>query len=411
MKKSALEQLYQELVNQVKKDPAIVLNLKRKLKRIIHDVFNKFVSEQGGYCSKFKIPTSDIEKLSKLLKISEDDIRNAFVKEWKLPHNQHNMYANIFYHNLLLIFIYGIRNNEPELAKNALAIILFRMWNGRLSKAIQYCDKDTMDYVVNYMGEARHLWKKYKSPLNLILDYFVPTLYKKYAPLIKNDLGKVKLFFNQIWGRLYQLFYQNFGPSLDDPKKSHAKSGLAVLYYKAKSEGRKMSKAGQYAMSNEEEPGFETKMSSSEIQNISNNITNSIVMNYKPEIDKEIVTIIRRDYKLNEKGVKTLIELSHSNKFAEEIHDIISLIITHIQTSKKKLCDIDEFNSEIKKKIIGSKHSSHNVQLKKTIDLMLTRMFHSLNLDYNRYSLVRKSQLRAAIILIFANHIRAYLCE
>jgi len=412
-KKHPLEELYKKFVENVKKNPPLINAVKKRLTRHIHDIFSKFVQEQGGYCTKFKIPTSDIEKLNtKYFNISDKEISDAFTLAWKLPHNQHKMYSNKYYHNLLLLFIYGVRNNDEDLAKNALSLMLFRMWNGRLSGAIQYCDPDTMDYVVNYMGEARHLWKKYKTPLSLILDYFTPTLYKKYGPEVKTDLDKVKNLFNQAWGRLFQIFYQNFSPSLVNPGKSHARSGLAVLYYKAKEEGLKMSTANQsIPNADEKEPGFEERFTTSEVQNMVDNITNTVIMTTHPKIDPELVNLLKRDYKLNEWAVKKLIKETHSNEYSEQIHDILALIITHLHSSNKKLCDFKEFNNEIKRRIISSKHTSHNIQLKKAIDSILTDIFKKLNVDYSKYSNVRKNHIRAAIILIFAQYIREYLCN
>ena len=406
-----IEKVYDKLVDHFKNNPNDINTLLRDLKKIIQDVFSKFINDDKRYCSKFKLPANDVVNIAHDIGLPIDDIRNAFIKQWQLPRNDHQMYGNEFYHVLLLIFLYGVRNNNESLAKTVLTLILFRMWNGRLSNAIKFCDTDTMDYVTMYMGTNRHLFRKFNTPMQLIMEHFVPTMYKKYAPMVKTDTDKLKLLFNQTYNRLHQVFYQGFAPSLKNPGKNFANSGLAVHYYKAKKDGLKLSTVGQHNQ-NEDEYGFEQKLSSTNISDIVDGITNSIIMNYKPTYDHELINDIAKYQNLNKNAVLKIAHAIHSNQYSEYIHDIISLMLQHLKHTDKEICNEKVFYKSIQNKIISSKHSSYNNQLKHTANLLLEKIIKSVfNKDYSTYSTVRKLQLRNAFIMIFAYNLYNYVCK
>ena len=78
---------------------------------------------------------------------------------------------------------------------------------------LPYCDPNIMKYVIQNMLSNKFHASKHDSPLQLLANYFVPTLLKKYGPEIKNNSSKLRNIFMQSYSRIYQLFSQQ--PRID----------------------------------------------------------------------------------------------------------------------------------------------------------------------------------------------------
>ncbi len=398
----------------IHKNPIILRNIQIKLKRIVHTVFNSFVSDDGDYCTKFKLPTTQIEKLYEVLHLDKEEIITAFTAQWKLPSRNFKMYGNIYYHNLLLLIIYGIRKNQKDISEKAFNILLFRLWNGRLIRAIKYCDSDTMNYVRLNVLNNGHWCKKYSTPFSLITEYFTISILKKYSDSMRVDSTKSKHFFNQSFNRLGQIFYQNRGPSLAHGGKILAKSGLAVHYYKAKEEGKRISTLNAKNTFSDEEVSFDERLTADRINVVMDDIVNFMVINYKTiKYESNIIEHISKTQRINISSINAFIQSIHNDKYTTYLSEIIVLILYSLKIkTRQHICDLNIFKQVIKRRIISSKHSSNIISLKSLIDNFITTIYYDLfNMKYNNYSEVRKSQLRNTVILLICYNIHLFICK
>ena len=84
------------------------------------------------YCVSFVIPETDV------LKVFDDfdttliaKLSKAFPETWLVPATA-KMANSSYYQALLFICLVGAKIDNNELAKTALSLITFRLWNGRL---------------------------------------------------------------------------------------------------------------------------------------------------------------------------------------------------------------------------------------------------------------------------------------
>ena len=390
----------------------IISSLKNELNYISNYVFQSSLKNiDSGYCMKFIIPVEKVLNLSKLINIPINEISDAFIADWNLPRNDHKMYGEPYYHILLLLFYYGVVNRQEVMSKQCLSLILYRMWNGRLTNAIKYCDAKTMAYVVRNMLNKRHLVLTYNSPLTLINDYFVPTLFSKYADMVRRDpKNNLKLLFNQCFNRLRQIFYQNMSVDLTNPSApSTAKSGLAVLYYKAKYEGTNIETKTPL---DNEEAGIEDKLTSSEFNDMVDTITSNIVMN-KYDLNSysaPLIELIKSDHKLSTQGIEKIINKLHSPSNMDNIRDIISILLYLVSKNNISCTNEQQYYESIKKLVISSKNTTINKQVKILLDKLLTSILNQYNMNYDAYTDVRKSQFRAAVIYLLSEILYKHIC-
>lgn len=402
-----IDQIYSELLVKFTDNPTLLSDVKKHISLINHNIFDSSMNDANGYCMKFKIPTNKIDDLFRMLSINDSDLLEAITHSWKLPTNQRMvMYGNPFYHILLLLLLYAIKNNEESFRDNLLNIILFRIWNGRLNKAIQYCDVNTMNYVINYMLTKRSLVKKYNEPYSLITSYFTPTLIKTYATLINNNSDNMKQLFNQCYVRINQIFYQSFGVDLIT-KVNKAKSGIAPLYYKAREEGKNISSMP----SQTDQTEFGSSLSSSDYGEIISTILDNIILNKYQDYEDSFINMISKSEKMNREGITKLINSIHSIEYEKYLHDIIVLMITIINpTMTSEICSNTFYDRYIKPKLISSKHNPQITALRQVLNQFLIAILQKYSLDYNQYSMVRQAQFRNVLIYILSYNIQKYIC-
>ena len=117
-----------------------------------------FAAEQSneGYCSKFKIPKTQVSDLYKLLNLKKADVYNAFAKDWGHPDSA-RMHNDPYYQILLLLVYWGIKKDNLYMMQNPLILLLIKIWNGRKQKYLKYCNVTTMNYVIENMLSKKYL--------------------------------------------------------------------------------------------------------------------------------------------------------------------------------------------------------------------------------------------------------------
>jgi len=390
-------------------EKSLELNSSKAMQKVQHAVADSF---SQGYCMLFAIPEPEVVSLfTSIPGIDAKVLHDAFVADWQLPNNA-LMLRNTYYHSAMLLFIYAVLAKKERLAENAIAFILFRMWNGRRHRYIKFCDPDTMAYVISNMMNKQYIPTKFNTPYEMIAAHFAKTMTKKYSSYIKRDIKLSKLVINQTHARIQQLFVSNAAPDLRTGKTKYV-SGLAPLYFKAKEEGYKISSNRVYGKG-EDGPTVDEIFSSHDYTIITDNTTHSIITNHSPKYKPHFEKFIANEAKaVNSKTINMIMYSFYTSKFKDHLGDIISLILKRLDAPKSVICS-DKFMQSIKKIIISSKHNPEVTQIKGVADAVLSIVFATqpeVPVDYDRWSNMSKSQFRRILIYSIAYNIPLTICK
>lgn len=400
---SAIKEVYKDVENSLKSTKT-ENHVFTTLTKIISNAYMQVMSSEDGYCFKFTLPISTINRLYTDLNIDQQKVSDAFMKDWgpKLT----SMHQDSYYQMLLLLIYYGIQNDRKYLADNALMVILMKIWNGRKHTFFKFCNPKIMNYVINNMTSSRHNVSKYPNPVSLLKDYFVPTLMKKYQPEIKNDITKVKRLFEQCYSRVYELFVQN--PRFNiDTGKNEAQGGLLPLYMKAKKEGLYMQSS-----TTDDDSQFGDYASSSNREKITQYVVDGITMSPNPQYPNTIVQNINKSTKVSNKIITSILKELHNHKYYDHLTDIISLILSKTNVvDKTDICN-PNFKSNIRKNIISSKNNADIKKLQQLINSLLDVILPKIvGTELNQYSNVHQLQIRNVIIYGLEYNLVKTMCK
>lgn len=317
--------------------------------------------------------------------------------------------SDSYYQILLLLLYYGLKSGNRALVNNSLLLILIKMWNGRRQKFFPFCNPATMKYVAQNMLSKKFHAAKYESPLQLIANHFVPTILKKYGTEIKNDLAKLKVLFMQSYSRIYQIFSQQ--PKIDvESGAKKATGGLAALYYKAHSEGA-TSRDIKVRADEEGETTFDQYGSSHNVDEIVNTTTDYIILNKQDSYPESFVSQMNRLTHVSNKVIANLAVDIHNPDYHDLIQDLLILILGRLNVREKSDICTTQFILDIKKKIISSKNNSESKKIAEIIDKFLEKLFKNRKLNFDRYSVVQRIQIRTVLIHIIVFNLKKVICH
>lgn len=410
-----INDLLKHIETKVAENPSLFQNLKIELTAITRSVYADAITQNVGYCMTFKIPETQVLNLLNIVDLDPDDVRETFIADWKVPRDAY-MVTNIYYHTLLLFLTYGLRKKDEAIQKNALTLILIKIWNGRRIRFIRYCNPDIMRYVIANLN-GKYNARKYDSPMIMILQHFVPTLIKKYGPRIEADPTATKTLFNQSWVRFTQTFLSRKVVDLETGFK-YGKSGLAPLYYYASKNNLKITKAGSNvdSVNTDTEVGHSDYYSTNANNEVIQGLVNNIIMNLNAIsiYDETFLQFLNNATKVNRAAIEIILGGMHNIEFVDYIREIIELMVNQLNgnISPNDICSPDFINVTIKRKFISSKHSINIVNLKKIIDLLLEKIFDKFipYYKYSSYSQPRQGHLRKIIFYGLAYNMQKYIC-
>ena len=304
---------------------------------------------------------------------------------------------------------HGLKTGNRIFTNNSLLILLVKMWNGRRQDFLPYCNPAVMKYVVQNMLSNKFHAAKYDSPLQLLANYFVPTLLKKYGPEIKTDLSKLKNIFMQSYSRIYQIFSQQpkINPQTGEKK---ATGGLATLYYKAHNEGA-ASRSLTAKPNEDNETTFDQYGSTHHVDEIVTSVTDYIVLNKQESYPEGFVKQLNRLTHVSNKVINNLAVDIHNPDYHDQIQDLLTMILSRLNVREKADICSTQFILDIKKKIISSKNNADSQKIVKIIDGMLTKLFKGRNLSFERYSVVQRIQIRTVLVHIFVFNLKKVICH
>lgn len=407
---SQVRQLYERLSQELNNDPRKQRKLTTQITSTVSGISSKAMSSDESYCFRFNLPMNFQRKVFEIIdSINQDDLYNAFYADWGRKAMQNRMHSDPYYQILLLLFYYSVKENIKVLKENTLMLILFKLWNGRKTKFLKWCDPDIMQYVVSYMTSRRHAINKYDDPYDLIKNYFVPTLLKKYESKIEYDPFYLKTIFEQAYVRIRQIFVQDNYTNIRTGKKE-SRGGILALYMKAKEQGLSM-KNPSVRTSSEEGPSFQQYTTGSNQEEMTNTITNYITMNPRPNYSQSFIKSIRSEIPVSVNLIEKMLVKMHDHSFHDSLHEIINIILSQTDVSTRSEICSPEFMDKVKKKVIASKNNKLAKTRSKLTMNILDQIFQSLNLDIRNYSTVNQIQIRKIITYGLVHNMQKAICQ
>lgn len=381
-------------------------NLQRAIHTVQLDMLNT-KKRSDGYCGTFLIPEKAVLTLFDDFNLfSLKDLTSAFSAQWAVPISAH-MHNNPYYHVLCFCILLGAKTNDDKLCEAALSLMLFKLWNGRRVGAIPYCDPETMNYVISQMSYRFHV-KKYDSPFNMLIDYFVPTILSKYKSYILQNSTETKRLFEAAHNRLRQLFRSNGTIDMKTGDTTYM-SGIQPMYFEAKDKKLKISNNISSV-----DGGVEDSLSSNAFDDKIDEITEYIIMNSNSEYPAEFIKFLKDQSKTYEANVITIIKSVHSRAYRDYIRDILQYMFNRMNFINKQVICSKDFMNTIQKSIIASKHNSDVNQIKELADHLLSNILQTKfpkPIDYFSYQDTNRSQLRRIIIYTIAFNIQKSTCR
>lgn len=411
-RKPPIDEILSEFQNSCKQNPQLQSTVKLELEKLVRKLYSDAIAQHVGWCMSFKIPEVEVLNILNIIGIDQQKLSSAFATQWKAPPSAH-MINNPYYHTLLFLALYGIREHKIQLiSENAMVLLLARIWNGRRQKYIQFCDPDVMRYVVANMS-GKYLARKYDSPIALIRQHYASYLLKTYSNRIKADSTMTKRLFDQSWNRIRQLFISDMAPNIKTGR-SEGRSGIAPLYFDAKEKGNKIAtpKPGAKMRDDDNELSSIEQYTAHSYDQMIGDIANYMMMNAYNKYDDSFIRFVNRETSAKAEKIKILLDGIHSVRYNDYIQDVLELMFSQIQIGDRSdICNQTFFNV-VKKRIISSKHSQTVTQLKKVVDLLLERIFDDKiqYVHYNDYSTPMRGKLRNIIFYGFAYNIQKYVC-
>lgn len=408
-KLNPIDSLIGQLLQEFKIDLRLERKIQLELEKLVRLTYQDSILQKTGWCMRLKTPHVAVINFFDKCHLDSKIVKRTILDHFNIPGDPYK-WGNPYYHILLLLILYGIKYNNKSMSKNATILILVKLWNGRRTYHIPFCDPDTMKYVVAHLSN-RSYFKKYDAPMIMLIKHFTPTLLKKYGDKMKRDPNVTKHYFDQAYTRLRQLFVQNTAPDIKTGVL-RARSGIAPLYFAAKEKGYKLSSSRQF--SDADESNVVEFYSSGEFDEVIENIANSIVMNVAPMYDAAFLNFIHKQSYVNIESIKLLTKSIHSIKYQKHIREILELIIRQLQLSDKfDVCKANFLSESIKRRIISSKHSTLIVQLKAIVDDLVEKIFIDkiTYVKYSQYSYPIKGQLRKVIIYAISYNLQKFICS
>lgn len=406
---SKISELVDNLSLTFQSSPGLKRSIYTELVRIISTAYTHHMTSDESYCFKFNLPMSAVSRLFKLCELTEKEVEDAFRADWKYPPKT-KMYSDPYYHILLLLTVYGIKNKEKDIKENALLVALFKIWNGRKRQFLKYCDPKTMQYVIKHLCTNRHLFTKFDGPMSMLKDHFVPTLLKKYEPTIARNASQSKALFSQAYTRIRQLFVQNNRIDIRT-KTPVSQGGILPMYMKAREEGLSIGSSNVRGLGLDEEPSFSDYTSTNERDEIISSTAEFITMNSNPNYATNFIGQINRDTKVSSKVIEKLLKSMHNHRYYNDISDALSIILSRTNVKDKSDICNNSYIPLVKKTVISSKNNADAKKLQTIINKLLEQICKTIQVDFKRYSNVQQIQMRTVIISGLVYNLRKNTCR
>lgn len=378
------------------------INLFNTLKALLQQDLSRMVQIGMGhqtYCNFLRVPNEQnfVTKLLKVYGLTEKQLLKAF-GELGYDKNINKMYVVEIYQVLSLTYWIGLEKDDRDLRFFAISFMAARLFNGRLKRFYPNgpngCNEEIANYVLNNVLNNNSVFKKYRSPVMLILQYFAPTMDQKYAEEIKTDPANktrgLKILMNQLHARIFQAFKvtsRHYYQAYQDGNKESLQSNIHTF-----SDNNKVEKY----------EGFD-----SNIGKLADTIVKGLMFKKKPLNDKNI-EILKTKFGISDKVTKSIMDFIHNDEDDEIIKEYYEYLLRALKLSDvEKICSLHIMY--ITNEIVGAKGRDVNiVQLKDKTDILIKNIFNKIQFTSRHATQLIK--LRKVLISLTILKMKEQLC-
>jgi len=412
MTHTKFDDLYNTIQTNINTDSSLLQQLETKLLIINSDASIQAMNSDASFCFIFSIKPKNHTDILKILNVSSHDVYDAFADMWGKAVMTNHMHSDIYYQTFLFCLYIGIQSKRQKLIDNAMFSILIKLWNGRKSKFIPFCKPKIMQYIVQYMTNKKHFINQYNSPYDLIINYFIPSLLKKYVPYINDDYSfGLKRIFEQGFSRIRQMFVSSNVTVNIKTGKKRSSGGILPLYKEAKKNNYSIDSITVYK-NDDQDTSYSDYITTDNISDIITVTVDNIISDPNYKYSNMFIKGLNIDLKVSIKSIEQILINLHNPELNDILYDIYTVILNKlgIQT-KTEICQ-SGFSQEVKTKILGSKNNFHSNKIKSDVTNLLEIIFKKINPEINihTYSNLELIRLRKVIIRGLIYQLRNSIC-
>lgn len=398
---SEIARLYRKVREKTSKDPHLVPEISAVLNQLAASAMAKDVSSNLGYCYRFVLPTSQVTKIIPRLGIEEQELKAAFQKDFGHP-GEARMLNDPYYLVLLFLCFLAAKENRLQLFNDAFFLVLIKLWNGRRTRYLPFCNPEYMRYAVTMVSRRYQISKpEHSTPSLLLRNYFLNTLRNKYLDSVRGDPRNLKRLFTQAYLRIKQIFIQRLKYDKDKQMKV-AQGGLLKLYMDAREKGGRISSVSQTGA----EADFQQHVTGSRLNDLVKRSVRQLMYGGTNGHHPELIRFLNQKTRVSEKVIQKVLEEFHSPRYQRVLEDLYALLYNRLKVPE--ICG-DEVMEVLKKKVISSKNNEWARSFVRSLEELILSM-GVLRDVYGRYSQVQKMQIRNVFVFLLIHHARKALC-
>ncbi len=374
-------------------EPQLLMKLKQFLSLAAQKIA-QYSLNHSTFCDGFQPPNKLPNELLKLYGMTSKELK---IPMRKIGFDLRNaMYDNTYYQVFCVAYIIGLEFDDENIRKLSILMIAVRVWNGRKKKAFPtYCDPDIARYVLNYVLQGNHTYKKAGSAFDYIDTFNIPHVDKVYNERIANNLDDhregVRKLIETEFSRFVQLF-----------------RSMRNAYYRTHKEGKKEIISQKYGNQYGDGDMVETKESfSGNIERLVDKIDKNSILKRNVIMSPESLKIFKDKFNISKEGVQKINNWMEDDDNKEELHYFYELVFTTLKPqSEADICKFDI--PALAYKVTSSKKDPNLLKAKEVIDHVLEEVLGPKYKTLGKQSIYR---LKPVIAYAFMIHSKLMLCK
>jgi hypothetical protein len=383
----------QVILERFNHEPQLLMKLQQLLKMAAQKIVQQSI-EHDTFCDTFQTPRKLPNELLKLYGLSAKELKTAMRKIGF--DERHRQYDSTYYQTFTIAYLIGLDHDDENIRKLSWLMIAISLWNGRKMKAFPaFCDADTARYVMNYVLQGNHTYKKAGSAFDYIDSFSVPALDHTYAKRIADNLNHDKEGLRKLIETTFSRYSQLF-------------RSMKNAYYKTHEEGKKEVVSAKYGQQFGDGDMVESKESfSGTIERIVDKIEKNHMLKKNVIMKPESLKIFKDKFNISQDSIRKINNWIEDEDNADELKYFYELAFTNMKPKTDH--DVCQFDIPIlANKITSSKIDPNLKKAKEILDHVLLDILGERYKSMGSQSLYR---LRNVIAHAFMIHAKVMLCK
>lgn len=374
-------------------EPQLLMKLKQYLSLAAQKIVQHSITHTT-FCDAFQTPQKLPNELLKLYGLTSKELKIALRKVGF--DERHHMYNNTYYQAFVTSFLIGLEFDDENIRKLSILMIAVRIWNGRKHKAFPtHCDPDIARYVMNYVLQGNHTYKKAGSAFDYIDSFNIPHIDSKYKDSIANNLDHDKEGLRKLieteWVRFVQLF-----------------KSMRNHYYDTHKAGKKEVISDKYGRQYGDGDMIETKESfSGNIERLVDKIEKNAMLKRNVLMRPESMKIFKDKFNISQEGISKINTWIEDDDNKDELKYFFELVFTTLKPkTESDVCQYDI--PALAYKVTSSKKDPNLIKAKEVIDHVLVEILGDKYKTLGTQSIYRLKPVVAYAFMIYA---KLMLCK